>query len=713
MTSAKREWNSAILLPVFLPSVIVIALMVIGTVSNPELAGKVFSDTLAYVTSSFGWFYMLAVALFLIFIVSVAFSSWGNTKLGPDHALPEYDFKSWFAMLFSAGYGIALLFFGVAEPVLHYASPPVGVPETVDAAKQAMQIAYFHWGFHIWAIYGLVGLSLAYFAFRHGLPLAMRSTLYPLIGDRIHGWMGHTVDTFAILGTLFGIATTLGLSVAQINAGVNYLFPSIPVNTTFQVIAIAAITGLATLSVVAGMDKGVKRLSMINIALAILLMLFVFVVGPTVFILTTFVENTGSYLSNIVERTFSLQAYTASDWIGNWTLFIFGWTIAWAPFVGLFIAKISRGRTIRQFVVGVMLVPTIFTFLWFSVFGDTALHLIMVDGYTQLIQEVQNDHAIALFKLLEQLPLTSIVSFITVILIITFFVTSSDSGSLVIDSLASGGALHTPVWQRVFWATTEGVVAAVLLLAGGLGALQTASIVSALPFAIIMLIAMVGMWRALVIEQHHEASLQSHMQSHRQTGSGKLGTGLWKRRLASLVNFPSKEEVEQFIRTRAYSSMERVQQELTAKGWPAEVTFDEHNWRTHLDVIKPGELEFTYEIRLRGYAMPTFAYPEMDRDPDGDQHYYRAEVFLRRGGQAYDVYGYDEQEIINDILDQFEKYLHFLHVSPGILPWQMEEHDDDLSKPEETPDAQEHVEIEAGPEALEQAQQKEEKPGRA
>jgi choline/glycine/proline betaine transport protein len=440
---------------------------------------------------------------------------------------------------------------------------------------------------------------------------------------------------------------------------------------------------------------------MINIALAIALMVFVFVVGPTIFILETFVENTGSYLSNIVERTFSLQAYTASDWIGNWTLFIFGWTIAWAPFVGLFIAKISRGRTIRQFVVGVMLVPTIFTFLWFSVFGDTALHLIMVEGYTQLIQEVQDDHAIALFKLFERLPLTSIVSFITVILIITFFVTSSDSGSLVIDSLASGGALHTPAWQRVFWATTEGVVAAVLLVAGGLGALQTASIVSALPFAIIMLIAMVGMWRALVIEQHHEASLQSHMQSHRQSGGGKQGPGFWKKRLASLVDFPSKEDVEKFIHTTALNSMERVKKELEEKGWPAGVTFDEHNWRAHIDVIKPGELEFIYEIRLRGYAMPAFAYPEMDRDPDGDEHYYRAEVFLRRGGQAYDVYGYDQQDIISDILDQFEKYLHFLHTSPGILPWQMEEHDDDLSKPEEV-NEQEHPEVEAGLEAFEE-----------
>ncbi|HZJ92417.1 MAG TPA: BCCT family transporter [Thiopseudomonas sp.] len=674
-TTDKSSRLSTVLVPVFVPSVIVIALMVIGTMSNPEKAGLLFADILAYVTTTFGWFYMLCVAIFLVFIVSVAFSSWGNIKLGPDHAEPEYSFFAWFAMLFSAGYGIALLFFGVAEPVLHYASPPAGPALTVDAAKQAMQIAFFHWGFHIWAIYGLVGLSLAYFAFRHGLPLSMRSTLYPIIGEKIYGPMGHIVDIFAILGTMFGIATTLGLSVAQINAGLNYLWPSIPVNTTVQIIAIVAITALATLSVVAGMDKGVKRLSMLNIALAVALMVFVFVVGPTVFILNTFMENTGSYLSSIVERTFSLQAYTSSDWIGNWTLFIFGWTIAWAPFVGLFIAKISRGRTIRQFVVGVMVVPTVFTFLWFSVFGDTALHLIMVDGYTALIDEVQADHAVALFKLLEHLPLSSIVSFITVLLIITFFVTSSDSGSLVIDSLASGGAAHTPAWQRVFWASMEGLVAAALLLAGGLGALQTATIVSALPFAIIMLIAMVGMWRALIIEGHQEVSLTQHMQS--TPGGYKSGPGFWKKRLANLVDFPPREAVDKFIRTTGIQGMEKVEQELEAKGWVAEVGFDEQNQRAQFQVFQEGKLEFIYEIRLRAYAMPDFTFPVATNNAD-DEQYYRAEVFLRRGGQAYDVYGYDEQDIITDILDQFEKYMHFLHVSPGILPWNMAEHDDDL-----------------------------------
>ncbi|TBV09622.1 BCCT family transporter [Stutzerimonas kirkiae] len=673
------RWQTTILWPVFIPAVLFATLLVVGTISRPELASEAFASMLAYITANFGWFYMLAVSLFLMFVVLVACSKWGRIKLGPDHAEPQYSFPAWFAMLFSAGYGIALLFFGVAEPVLHYADPPEGAQgQTLDAARQAMQIAFFHWGFHIWAIYGLVGLVLAYFSFRHGLPLAIRSALYPLIGDRIYGPIGHAVDIFAILGTLFGIATTLGLSVAQMNAGMNYLWNDIPVSTGVQIACIAVITTMTMGSVVAGMDKGIKTLAILNMVIATALMLFVFLVGPTIFILETFLENTGRYLNNIVERTFNLQAYSRSDWIGNWTLFIFGWTIAWAPFVGLFIAKISRGRTIRQFVFGVMLVPTLFTFFWFSVFGDTALHLIINEGYTSLIGEVKADNAIALFKLFELLPLTSIVSGITILLIALFFVTSADSGALVVDSLASGGVMNTPVWQRAFWAILSGTLASVLLLAGGLKALQSMAIASALPFAIIMLLSALGMWRALVIEGHRETSMRYSQQAGRYCAPN--GPTLWKKRLAGIVNFPRKDEVEHFVRRTVLPSMIRVGKGLEEQGWPARVSYDDDLGRAWLEVVKPEQLDFLYEIRLREYARPSFAYPQMDRSEEADEHYYRAEVFLRRGGQSYDIYGYDKAEIISDILDQFEKYLHFLHISPGNLPWNMAEHDEMLQQ---------------------------------
>ncbi|RUO31175.1 BCCT family transporter [Aliidiomarina soli] len=689
MGATSSKVKSTLLLPVFLPAIIVIALLIIGTISNPDLAGSIFETTLAEITSRFGWFYMLAVAIFLVFVVGIALTKWGRIKLGPDHADAEYSFPAWFAMLFSAGYGIALLFFGVAEPVLHYSTPPMGAPETLDSAKAAMQISFFHWGFHIWAIYGLTGLVLAYFAFRHGLPLSMRSALYPLIGDKIYGPIGHTVDTFAILGTMFGIATTLGLSVAQINAGVNELW-GVPVNTTVQVIFIGIITLAAIASVAAGMDKGIKRLSVINMTLVLFLLVSVFIFGPSIFLLETFLQNTGSYLNNIVERTFNLQAYERSDWIGNWTLFIFGWTIAWAPFVGLFIAKISRGRTIRQFVFGVMFVPTMFTFLWFSVFGDTALNLIMQQGYTSLIAEVQADEAVALFRmysaLLDGYPpiFTTVISIATVILIITFFVTSSDSGSLVVDSLASGGVMNTPVWQRVFWATLEGVVASVLLIAGGLSALQAASVASALPFAIIMLIAAFGMWRALIIEGHQSGSLRSHMKGAR-TNSG-AGKGSWERRLSSLVDFPHKDQVLQYIENDVQATLDKLKASLVEKKWPAEVIWDESNQRVYLEVKLEEQLDFFYEVRLREHELPDYAYPMLRRNIKEKEHYSTAEVFLRQGGQAYDVYGYNERDLMDDVLNQFENYLAFLKISPSTLPWDMAKHDEELDI-EEDPEA--------------------------
>lgn len=673
MLAERKGFQSTILLPVFLPTVIVALLLIVGTIADPVYAGEIFKSVLAWITVTFGWFYMLVVAILLVFIILIASSRYGNIRLGPEHAGPQYSFLAWFSMLFSAGYGIALLFFGVAEPVLHFSLPPDGAPETVNAARQAMQIAYFHWGVHIWGIYGAVGLVLAYFAYRHGLPLSIRSALYPLIGDKIYGWPGHMVDVFAILGTMFGLATSLGLSVIQINAGLHYLWPTIPVSTTVQVIAIAVITLAATFSVAAGMDKGIKNLSALNMILAISLMIIVFSVGPSIHILEAFLQNTGAYLSGLVERTFNLKAYTRSDWIGNWTLFIFGWTIAWAPFVGLFIAKISRGRTIRQFVFGILCVPTAFTFLWFAIFGDTALWLIMEQGVTTLIPEVQADHAVALFQFYDALPWSFFLSVVTVFLIITFFVTSADSGALVIDSLAAGGALNTPVWQRVFWASLEGVIASVLLMAGGLKALQTMTIVSAFPFAIIMLVAIIGLWRALVIEGHHKRSLISNAASPTRPNHKRTQ---WRSRLKGLVSYPDEERVDQYLQSTAVQALSQVREELSRLGWQAEVVEDLENHRVWLEINREEFVDFWYEIRRVTLPIPAFMALELRRELTEDDVYSRAEVFLRPGGLGYDLYGCDEHEIIRDVLDQFENYLSFLNESPNKLPWDQDEHDE-------------------------------------
>jgi choline/glycine/proline betaine transport protein len=425
-------------------------------------------------------------------------SRYGDVRLGPDKSEPEYSYLSWFAMLFSAGMGIGLLFFGVAEPIQHYAAPPVGEGRTVETARQAMVLTFFHWGFHAWAIYIVIGLALAYFAFRRGLPLTLRSALFPLIGNRIHGPIGHAIDIFAVLGTMFGVATSLGFGVLQVNAGFAYLF-GLPVSAPVHLVLIAVITGMAAISAGTGLDKGVKHLSELNIILAVVLLAFVLATGSTVFLLQAFVQNIGAYLGAVVQPTFRMYAYEPNAWLGQWTLFYWGWWISWSPFVGMFIARISRGRTIREFVGGVLLVPVLFTFLWMTVFGNTAIALDM-SGTAPIVQTVANNLPTVLFEVLQHLPFSVIASWIATLLVITFFVTSADSGALVIDMITSGAVPDPPLWQRIFWAVCAGVVAAVLLVAGGLQALQTAALASALPFAVIMLFICYGLLRALQTE---------------------------------------------------------------------------------------------------------------------------------------------------------------------------------------------------------------------
>ncbi|MGO1893888.1 MAG: BCCT family transporter, partial [Luteimonas sp.] len=375
--------RASILAPVFYPAAGLVLLMVLLSFIVPQQSEAVFTAAKDWVAQEAGWFTILTVAGFLVFIVGLAVSSLGRIRLGPDHSTPDYSYFTWFAMLFAAGMGIGLMFFGVAEPIMHYVDPPIGDPMTVAAARQSMRVTFFHWGIHAWAIYAVVALSLAYFAFRHGLPLRIRSSLFPLIGDRIHGPIGHTVDTFAVLGTIFGVATSLGFGVMQINAGLNYLL-GVEVSVMIQVVLIIAITLVATVSVVTGLDKGIRRLSELNMLLAVGLLVFVLLTGPTVHLLQAFVQNTGMYASNLFSMTFNLYAYEPTSWLGGWTLFYWGWWISWSPFVGMFIARISRGRTVREFVTCVLLVPLGFTFIWMTVYGNTALYLVAVEGITGL-----------------------------------------------------------------------------------------------------------------------------------------------------------------------------------------------------------------------------------------------------------------------------------------------------------------------------------------
>ncbi len=508
---------------VFFPAIIITGLFLIFGVFFVEQAEQVFDAVQGVIVDYFGWFYIISVAFFLIFVVALFFSPWGSIRLGEDDSEPEYSYFSWFAMLFSAGMGIGLVFWAVAEPMFYYLDSPTVESETVEAASEAMRLTFFHWGMHAWAIYIVVGLSLAYFSFRKGLPLSIRSAFHPLLGDRIHGPIGHTIDVLAIFGTIFGVATSLGLGVMQVAAGIDYLFGlGLEDATGLQLGLIAIITLIATGSVVAGLDKGIRRLSNFNMTVAVILVLFVFAVGPTVFILNNWVENTGNYLSSIVETTFWIDAWGDGEWHGTWTLFYWGWWIAWSPFVGMFIARVSRGRTIREFIGGVLLVPVAFTTFWLTTFGNSGLYreLFGEGGIAGIGAEEM------LFALLQGFPLSAVTSILAMIVIIAFFVTSSDSGSLVIDMLASGGNPDPPKVQRVFWALLEGAVAGVLLWAGGLGALQTAAIATGLPFAAVLVVMCISLLKALRTESTDRGRVRKVFPAKGRRGGSPLNTEL-------------------------------------------------------------------------------------------------------------------------------------------------------------------------------------------
>jgi len=657
--SEKKSPRSTINPPVFFVSAALIIILVSFAAFKPQLAEYHLQNLQQSLFTNASWFYILAVALILLSVTYLGLSRYGNIKLGPDHAEPDFSYRSWFAMLFSAGMGIGLMFFGVAEPVMHYLAPPVGDAETVAAAKEAMRVTFFHWGLHAWAIYAIVGLILAFFSYRHGLPLTLRSALYPIIGDRIYGPIGHAVDIFALIGTVFGVATSLGYGVLQLNAGLNHLFDT-PINPMVQVILIVVIMVLATLSVISGLDRGIRILSELNLGLAVLLLVLVAVLGPTVLLLKSFVENTGGYLSEIVSKTFNLYAYEPknSNWLGGWTLLYWGWWLSWSPFVGMFIARVSRGRTIREFVTGVMFVPAGFTLLWMTVFGNSAINLISVEGARDLVETVQTDSALALFNFLEHFPFSTVLSFIAMVMVVVFFVTSADSGAMVVDTLASGGTDQTPIWQRIFWAAMMGVVAIALLLAGGLTALQTVTIASALPFSAVLLVAIYGLLKALRIDAYKRDSQQ--MTTIAPTASRNPIS--WQRRLRNIAYFPKRSQVKRFVTEVIHPAMLLVGDELSKQNSSFTVT-DEDDDCISLRVDFGDDLNFAYEVHLRAYIQPAFALAGLSDEQRSEEHkYYRAEVHLQEGGQDYDVMGWTQEQIIHDILDQYEKHLHFLHL---------------------------------------------------
>ncbi len=466
-----------------------------GILDNEGLAG-VSGDALAWVISSFGWLFVLTSTGFVVLSAVLAFSRWGRIRLGPDDERPEFSTVSWITMMFSAGMGIGLMFYGVAEPLSHLSSPPMGLaePGTPESAQLAMQYSFFHWAFHPWSMYAVVGLALAYFSFRHGRANLISSTFFPLLGKRSEGGAGRAIDTFAILATLFGSATSLGLGALQINSGLNQLY-DVPKTTPVAIGIIAALTVAFVISAVTGVHRGIQYLSNTNMVLAIALLFFLFVVGPTVFILSTFTESVGDYVSQIAPMSFNAGAFGGQEWLGGWTIFYWAWWMSWTPFVGAFIARISRGRTIREFIIGVILAPSLVTFVWFSVLGGISIHLQL--GDTDLSGALAQGQETALFELLRQYPWFSLTALVVVVLVAFFFVSGADAAALVMATLSCRGCREPRALVTVFWGVMTGAVAGILLLAGGLVALQTLCILAAFPFMFIMIGAAVSLVKEL------------------------------------------------------------------------------------------------------------------------------------------------------------------------------------------------------------------------
>jgi len=494
--------------PVFVISGLTIVAFVFFALALPEQAGALFGWLRPAATSTFDWFFLLGANIFVLLCLFLIFSPLGKVRLGGVDAKPDYSYPGWFAMLFAAGMGIGLMFFGVSEPISHFSSSvaegagspdswaplagAAGDPE--EARRLGMAATIFHWGLHPWAIYAIVGLSLGLFAYNKALPLSIRSMFYPIFGEKVWGWTGHIIDTLAVFATLFGLATSLGIGAEQANAGLEFLF-GIPVSDVSKVLLITGITAIALVSVVAGLDAGVKRLSEINMVLATLLLLFVIFAGPTLAIASGFFSNLAAYAEYLVPLSNPFGRDDA-NFSQGWTSFYWAWWISWSPFVGMFIARVSRGRSVREFIISVLLIPSLVSVLWMTSFGGTAVSMLN-DGY-QAVADASLE--LKLFAMLDNLPLAGLTSFIGIVLVIVFFVTSSDSGSLVIDTITAGGKVDAPVSQRIFWACFEGLVAIALLLGGGLGALQAASVSTGLPFAAVLLLGCIALVKGLVAE---------------------------------------------------------------------------------------------------------------------------------------------------------------------------------------------------------------------
>ena len=623
----------------------------------PEQTQTLLNAAKSGIFANFSWFYVLAFSVFLGFLVILSVSSLGNIKLGNDEEEPEFGFLSWLAMLFAAGMGVGLMFFGVAEPLTHYLSD-ITTGSAEHKQQEALLHTLFHWGIHAWAVYGTIALALAYFGFRYKLPLALRSCFYPLLKERINGKLGDLIDIMALLATLFGVITTLGFGASQLGAGLHQLGWISENSFSLQVVVIAVVMSLAIFSAISGVGKGVKILSELNLTLAFCLLIFVLVAGPTLYLLSAFSDNIGTYLSNLVQLSFKTYVYEQehTGWFSGWTILYWAWWCSWAPFVGLFIARISRGRTIREFIFGVLVIPSMFGILWFTVFGNTAIWLNDGEAAGTLGQMISSPETL-LFKFLDYLPLSSVTGLVSLVVISLFFITSADSGIYVLNNIASRDkSLAAPRWQAVMWGVLMSVVAIVLMQSGGLANLQAMTLLVALPFATLMLLMCFSLWKGLNADKKY-FDTKVNPTSIFWTGDK------WKERLEQMMNQTQEKDILHFLKHTVLPAMRELRQELIGKydlSVQINTLFDQDEPAVELVIQKELMRDFMYGVKSIGREVSEQLINDDNLPHIQHSMTYEPYTYFFDGRVGYDVQYMDQDELIADMLKHYERYLSLL-----------------------------------------------------
>ncbi len=666
-----EEPSSRLNVPVFVPAALITLAVTIWCVLAPDRAEATLASLVGQVSTGFGWFYIALTSSVLVFVLYLAFSKHGTVRLGPDHSRPEFSTGAWAAMLFAAGIGTDLIFYSVYEPAVQYLDPPSIEGGTVQAAREGTVWTLFHYGLSGWGMYTLMGMALGYFAYRMNLPLAVRSALYPLIGKKVDGPIGHATDIAAVLGTIFGVATSLGIGVVSLNVGLTIVF-GVPQGLATQSALIVLAVVIAAVSATTGVERGIKVISQLNVLLAITLVLFILVTGRTSYLLNALVLNVGDYARLFPEMTNQTFAFEDnSSWMGLWTLFFWAWWVAWSAFVGLFLARISRGRTIRQFVLGALIIPFTYIVMWISVFGNAALDEIRGGNASfQTVIEEGVDPSEGLWALLQQYPAFPVVATLAILVGLLFYVTSADSGALVMANLSSRlrtNADDGPAWLRIFWAAATGALTLAILSADGIFALQYATIIVGLPFAFVLIPVMWGLYRALSVEaqvsESRSGSLPGVLSSRSAPDepSGRPSRVPWQSRVRRVMTFPDRAKAEDYLGTVAGPAFDEVAAELRDQGVGVEVRtcsdeMGQPGIALHADV--GADLPFVYRVQHREQPIPAYG----GWAPRGDERYSRLEVHLREGGQGYDILGYSRTQLIDDVCDQYERHLEFLRV---------------------------------------------------